>query len=358
MSPASGWFSLPAPASPVRKSLRWRTDEVRLEAGSGLSSGDVTASLEFAEEAPLRFENADAGAAVLGVSASRALFVEREGSSATGGSVDRGCGLHHRVARRAADRWSGSRSATGPSTAAARAGHWVRATSLSAALPARKLPECASARGFSATWRARAGYVSPPTIELNIRRIAGAGFVARNRYSTRRRSARAARCRSSPRRGSFHAAQQFAAVHAGARGPLPGSSLSLSAHDLVLGPGEVDVDAFDLLAIAAEQELVGEGTSRLSTAGDLTLTAANIGATSDADRVLHGRWLVAHCDSAQALADTKRLTSQLGGRVSLEATRIEHGGAVRVGSGRVELNAGEQPHCSTPVVCWTFPVRW
>ena len=47
------------------------TDELRLEAGSRLSSGDATASLEFAEEAPLRFENADAGAATFGVSASR-----------------------------------------------------------------------------------------------------------------------------------------------------------------------------------------------------------------------------------------------------------------------------------------------
>ena len=63
------------------------TDELRLEAGSRLSSGDVTASLEFAEEAPLLFENTDAGAAALGVSSSRALFVEREGSSETGGSV-------------------------------------------------------------------------------------------------------------------------------------------------------------------------------------------------------------------------------------------------------------------------------
>ena len=120
---------------------------------------------------------------------------------------------------------------------------------------------------------------------------------------------------------------------------MSGSSLSLSARDFVLGPGEVAVDAFELLAIAAEQELVGEGTSRLSTAGDLTLTAANIGATSDADVSFAAGGLLRTASSAQALADTKRLTSQLGGRVSLEAARIEHGGAIRVGSGRVELNA-------------------
>ena len=126
----------------------------------------------------------------------------------------------------------------------------------------------------------------------------------------------------------------------------------------MLGPGEVAVDAFELLAIAAEQELVGQGTSRLSTAGDLTLTAANIGAASDADVSFAAGGLLRTASSAQALADTKRLTSQLGGRVSLEAARIEHGGAIRVGSGRVELAASEQPRYSTPVVCWTCPGRW
>ena len=120
---------------------------------------------------------------------------------------------------------------------------------------------------------------------------------------------------------------------------LPGGSLSLSARDFVLGPGAVAVDAFELLAIAAEQELVGHGTSRLSTAGDLTLTAANIGAASDADVSFAAEGSLRTASSAQALSDTTRLTSQLGGRVALEAARIEHGGAIRVGSGRVELDA-------------------
>ena len=67
-------------------------DEVRLESASGLSSGDASASLEFDEEAPLRFAGEDSGAAVLGVSATRALFVEREGSSEAGGRVDADAG--------------------------------------------------------------------------------------------------------------------------------------------------------------------------------------------------------------------------------------------------------------------------
>jgi hypothetical protein len=43
--------------------------------------------------------------------------------------------------------------------------------------------------------------------------------------------------------------------------------------------------------------------------------------------------------SPHALADTSRVTSQLGGRLALDADRIEHSGNIRIGSGRVELGA-------------------
>ena len=71
------------------------------------------------------------------------------------------------------------------------------------------------------------------------------------------------------------------------------------------------------------------------------LIAANLGAASDADLSLTAGGLLRTSSSQNALASTARLNSQLGGRISLNAARIEHGGAIRVGSGRVELGASE-----------------
>ena len=48
-------------------------------------------------------------------------------------------------------------------------------------------------------------------------------------------------------------------------GVLRGGSLSLAARDVVLGPGSVNIDAYDLLSIAAEREIIGEGNVRLAT---------------------------------------------------------------------------------------------
>ena len=138
------------------------TDELRLEAGSRLSSGDVTASLEFAEEAPLRFENPDAGAAALGVSSSRALFVERVGNAETGGSVTAATGST--IASRGALLVDGPEAVLADGTIDGSGASWSlgsRAITIGG-VAGEDDSGCASVRDFSSTWPVRAGCASPP----------------------------------------------------------------------------------------------------------------------------------------------------------------------------------------------------
>jgi filamentous hemagglutinin len=331
------WFA-PGASLSGTEVLAVATDELRLEGGSGMSSGETVASLEFAEEAPLHFRNEDAGAAVLGVSASRALFVEREGSAETSGNVMAAAG----------------------STIASRGALLIDAPG--------NLDVDGTLNGAGASWALGSRDIAVdgtadeefPGLRIGAELLTNLAGASRLRLTASHELnlAESFELRSlreiildtpsiaagAPGVDVRFGADRFTLLNGSQAGAstqdlLSGSNLSLSARNFILGPGDVVIDAFENLVIAAEQEFVGQGLARIATGGDFTLTAANIGAASDADVNLSAGGLLRTTRSAEALADTNRAASQLGGRVALAASRIEHDGAIRVGSGRVELDA-------------------
>ncbi len=312
-------------------------EELRLDAGSSLSSGDALASLEFSDEAPILFEDEDAGAAVFGVSAARALFVKRAGDASIGGTVT--AQADSSITSR------GSLLIDGP--AAVRAAGTISGTGAAWALGSRDVRIGASAdAGFTIDSGLRGSLANAgrvrltATHELSIAESFTLGSLREIVLDTPGISAAASGIDARFSADRITLLNSGAARAAPSR-PLLGGSLAFTAGDVVLGPGAVGVDSFALLSIAANREIVGQGTVRLATAGNLDLRAANLGAASDADVSLSAGGLLRTSNADQALADGARLFSQLGGRIALDARRIEHGGAIRVGSGRVELDAVE-----------------
>ncbi|MEO8019349.1 MAG: filamentous hemagglutinin family protein [Pseudomonadota bacterium] len=309
-------------------------DELRLDAGSSLSSADALASLAFADQAPLAFEDDDAGAAVLGVSATRALYVQRESGASTGGRVTAAAGSS--ISSR------GSLLIDGPE--AIRAAGIISGAGAAWALGSRDVHFGGESSG---------GFIIDSSLRNN---LAGAGrlrLTAANELSfAENLNVESLReiiidTPSIIAAGGIDArldADRLTLLNSGAAraspsGPQLGGSLTLAARDVVLGPGDVRVDSFDLLAIASANEIVGQGAVHLATAGDLTLSAANLGTGSDADVTLSAGGVLRTANAGQALTDTGRLSSELGGRLALDAASIEHGGSIRVSSGRVELAA-------------------
>lgn len=120
-----------------------------------------------------------------------------------------------------------------------------------------------------------------------------------------------------------------------------GETLSLLAHGFTLGPGHVGVEGFDTVNLDARQEIVGAGRAGFSTTGNLRLTATNIGTASGADLSIMAGGTLTTTRSEPALADASRVSRELGGSVVFAANRIEHGGMLRISSGRVAFDAQE-----------------
>jgi hypothetical protein len=133
--------------------------EVRLDAGSALSSGDDAKPLAFDDDAPIRLEGEDSGAAVLGVSANRALFVERAGTAVAGGTVTMAAGSN--VSTRGALLIDGPEAihSAGVISGAAPPGRSARATSRLAA----RRPVSSSIPPPVTAWPPRVDCVSRPT---------------------------------------------------------------------------------------------------------------------------------------------------------------------------------------------------
>ena len=311
-------------------------DELRLESGSRVSSGDAAASLSFGEDAPIHLADDDAGAAVLGVSTTRALYVAREGSSETAGTVtsEQGSSLSTR----------GSLLLDGPEAVVA-AGTLAGAGATWALGSGDIRFGGTSDSGFTIDSALRANLSSASRLrltashQLTINESLNLSSLQQIVLDTPRISAAEGGIDAQLSATSF-TLQNSGAARPDALAARSGARLSLSARDFTLGPGNVGIDSFDLLAIAAEQEIVGSGQVTLATAGDAMLTAANLGAASDANVSISALGLL-RTAQAGALANSSRLNSQLGGRLSLDANRIEHGGSIRVASGLVELGAAE-----------------
>ena len=102
-----------------------------------------------------------------------------------------------------------------------------------------------------------------------------------------------------------------------------------------LGPGYIAVEGFADLTLDATREIVGHGTTQLTTSGNARLIAANIGTASDADLTIAAAGGLSTARSATALTDVSRRTRELGGSMLFSADSIVHEGAIQIGSGRV-----------------------
>ena len=309
-------------------------DELRLESGSGLSATAGATAPEFDEEAPLVLAGENAGAAVLGVSNSRALTVARTASATEEAAI-----------RTAA----GSRIASGGSLLI----DAPRAVTLAGEIA-----------GQGATWALGSGDINfgGPATDLGLTLSAGslAGLEGASRLQLS--ASRALmfnealnlaqldelRLDTPMMRGGAGVDAQLAAhvltvrnsfAPAAAPPMVAGTgTLSLSASDLLIGPGVLGIDGFGELSLSAMREIVAVGTAQVSASGNVRMTAANIGAASDADLALHSAGLLSMIGAGE-LADTSRIGSELGGRIALSANDIDHAGSIRVASGRIELDA-------------------
>ncbi|MES1263663.1 MAG: hypothetical protein ABUL69_04860, partial [Peristeroidobacter soli] len=288
---------------------------------------------EFEDEAPLKLQGDDAGSAVLGVSGTRALTVERA-ASATGGIIETVAGS--RIATSGsllldapeALRIAGAIDGNGATWAlgssdivfggpARSTGFSVGASQLDSLGDAARLQLSASHQIEFAESLNLAGIheltlnsprLSAMTSDLDVR-FAADSLTLRNGFAA-----------------SASPAQQGT------------GTISLSARDVVLGPGSMSVNGFDSFAVSAEREIVGRGNSHFAIGGDVFLNAANIGAASDANlEIVTGGSLSTR--SSGTLLDSSRVNRELGGRVALSAGSIDHAGSMRVASGRIELDA-------------------
>jgi filamentous hemagglutinin family protein len=132
----------------------------------------------------------------------------------------------------------------------------------------------------------------------------------------------------------------------GAAGATTGSgALRLSAQRIELG-SERDNDTtlslagFDRVEIGAAtttQEIIGQGLFALAIGGDAALTANRIGVASGASLAIRAEGSV---ETVRAgVSGAALAAAPLGGALSIAAARIDHGGAIELPSGAVELIA-------------------
>lgn len=121
-------------------------------------------------------------------------------------------------------------------------------------------------------------------------------------------------------------------------------SLQLSAADrITLGEGGFSIEGYAGATLSAGREIVGDGTGTLTVAGDLTLAAPRITATKGADTTIRAQdgadvWhRVTIAQPGTGPADLP--LADLGARLNIEASRIEHGGSIELNAGLLTLAA-------------------
>ncbi|HEY9198468.1 MAG TPA: hypothetical protein VIR60_03810, partial [Gammaproteobacteria bacterium] len=121
-------------------------------------------------------------------------------------------------------------------------------------------------------------------------------------------------------------------------------SLALGAADrITLGEGAFAIDGYADATLTAGREIVGDGTGTLTVAGDLTLHTSRITATKAADTTIRAqdaagvRHRVTITQPGARPADLP--LADLGARLNIEASRIEHGGNIELNAGLLTLAA-------------------
>ena len=114
-------------------------------------------------------------------------------------------------------------------------------------------------------------------------------------------------------------------------------TLSLTATDtLTLGKGNFKTDGFTASTLTAGRQIVVTGTGSHSYAGDLTLAAGRITASSDARQKIAAAGKLVTQAVAQA---TPFSGADFGGQLTLAGATLQHGGNIELPAGRVVLQA-------------------
>ncbi|MBI5462534.1 MAG: filamentous hemagglutinin family protein [Gammaproteobacteria bacterium] len=121
-------------------------------------------------------------------------------------------------------------------------------------------------------------------------------------------------------------------------------TLALNADErVVLGEGTFHIGGFEQVDLSAGREIVGDGTGTLRVAGDLTLHAPRITATKGADTTIEAL-------DANAVYRTITITqpgtrptdlqlADLGARMNVIGSRIDHDGSIELNAGLLNLEA-------------------
>jgi filamentous hemagglutinin len=325
-------------------------DAVRLDAGSSLSSNGDAAARAFAERAPLLLAGADSGAAIVGVSSARALYVERGAGTVTEGRIETDAGS--RVAS------SGSLLLDGPGAVSlggelyGQGATWALG---SANVRFREHPagaDPALSGGLHLDDALLANLNQAARLRLSASREMSFGDPEAEPSGERRQLRVAVRDEivlDTPSLGTGRddldvrfetraLTLRNSSASAASSAPRTQGTLLLAADGITIGPGTSGVHGFGSVTLAANGEVLGTGVARLLAPGDLTIVAGNVGAASDADLEISAAGTLRTARSAQP-PDAARANAQLGGRIALSGGDLEHGGTVRVASGRIELAA-------------------
>uniref|UniRef100_Q07HW0 Filamentous haemagglutinin family outer membrane protein n=1 Tax=Rhodopseudomonas palustris (strain BisA53) TaxID=316055 RepID=Q07HW0_RHOP5 len=142
-----------------------------------------------------------------------------------------------------------------------------------------------------------------------------------------------------------------AAPPTGTSGPL-GGALVFNSETLTIGKNAVRVDGYAHLDLRATGGVLLDGTGGLTMAGDMTVTAPMITASTAAKHGLTAGGML----SVNAMASETVVSGGLGADVTLAGARIDMNGVVRLPSGRLTLHATGTELGSDVVVGGTLDV--
>lgn len=318
-------------------------EELQFRGGSLFESPGALPAGAFEDIDPLRFGDSSAGAAVVATSANRVLHIERAALApgTTGGAID--VDANARLASR------GSLLLDAPRSVSFAGDIDVTDATLSLGSSVIAFGGLARDSGLTLDERFQAGLAQARNVRLAA--TGGFEFVADFSLGTRDGAAYSLenlelaagvwRPVEADVNASFAAANLTLSGAPEVTGPMagpPAGVLAFAARDLTIAPGYIGVEGFSDLSISATREIVGRGTAGIRASGNIDLTAGNLGTGTGADlSIVSGGTL--RTGSSGAGSDTTRRSTELGGRLRLAGDTLQHQGAIRIGSGRVELIA-------------------
>ncbi|MDB6102111.1 MAG: hemagglutinin-related protein [Gammaproteobacteria bacterium] len=125
-------------------------------------------------------------------------------------------------------------------------------------------------------------------------------------------------------------------MSAGTAGPA-GTSLSLVASELDIGPNDLAVNGFAATRAVVSGAVVGKGSGALSVDGDFSIAAAGVTAASAAQTDINATGALT---IATANANSAKLPLQLGGALTLSGGTVDVAGTVTAPSGIVKIVSG------------------